>query len=371
MTNLRILLLNALYIFGGGEYFTFLLARYLSQNGHEVIVSCPGDSILNRKCKKEKIKVYSLEYPRFGKGNLRRIIGELKKIIKENNLQIVHSNTNFDRTAGAFATIRTGAVHTASVHSFYSIRRNLTHIIRNKYYIKHFIASGEKIKRLLIEKDNISSDRVTSIELGIAPQEFLKDITARKRIRKEFNISDNDIVIGNVGRLVKFKGQENLIRAFEMINRKYSNTKLIITGNGELECSLLELCEKLSVKDKVIFAGFREDMQEIYSAFDIYVHPSLAGMEELFPFAILYAMAQGLPIVATDTGEISKMVRNDINGKLINSSEPELIAKEIEQLIIDRERRESFGLKSLHLLNEKFTIGKMGSAITKIYESIL
>jgi glycosyltransferase involved in cell wall biosynthesis len=370
MKDKKILLLNSLRIYGGGEYFTLTLAKYLQKNGYSVIVSCPEDSLLYKKCKDNRIKLICLDYPKTGNGNLRRIISEIKKIIKDNNVQIVHSSTNFDRTAGAFATIRTNAVHAASVHSFYSVQRNLTHLIRNKYYIKHFIASGEKIKELLIDKDNISPDKITSINLGINPVEFKRNELLRSRTRNNMNIKEDEIVIGNVGRLVHFKGQENLIRAFSLLNKKFPDTKLIITGSGELELRLKELCEEIKVKDKVIFTGFKENLLEIYSVFDIYVHNSLPGMEELFPFAILYAMAQSLPVIATNTGEIPRMVIDGVNGYLCDESNPELISQRIGILINDKDKRHSFGINGLKFLNEKFNEDIMGHAITDIYDKI-
>jgi len=371
MFELSILLLNSANIYGGGEFFTFNCAKFLMNKGHNVYVSCPENALLKIKCQNEKIKVFTLEYPGVRKGKLGKIVGELKKIIKDNNIKIVHSISGYDRTAGAFATIGTKAVHAASVHSYYSIRRNITHVIRNKYYIKHFIASGEKIKELLIKKDNIPSEKITSINLGINPDEFKRDESIRKQIRMNFKLNDSDIVIGNVGRLVSFKGQENLIRAFRVINKKYQDTKLIIVGSGELESKLKNLCNELNINNNVIFTGFIDDLNEVYSAFDIYAHTSLRGTEELFPFAVLTAMAHGLPIVATNTGEINKMVLENQNGYLIEESKPELISGKIEKLLIDSAQSKSFGEFSLNHLRQNFTLEKMGDDIINIYNKII
>jgi len=371
MTKIKILLLNSLYIYGGGEYFTFSLAKYLNNNKYDVYVSCPPDTILEKKCIEENIPLFCLNYPLSGKSKVVSIANKLKNFIKENKIDIVHSNTNFDRTAGAFATIGTKAVHTASIHSFYSIRRNLTHLIRNKYYVKHFIASGDSIKKLLVEKDKIPSERITSIRLGIDTYDFNNNNVFRKKVRERYGLKDNELVIGNVGRLVKFKGQEKLIKAFSEINKKYPDTKLIITGDGELKKNLAELCAELSVQDKVIFTGFQEKLNEIYPAFDIYVHPSLKGHEELFPFAVLNALAACLPVIASDTGELKQMVKNNVNGYLLETGSPELISEKLDILINDKEKRKKFGQEGLELVNEKFTLEKMGQKVTGIYKKII
>ncbi len=371
MDKLNILIANSLEIYGGGEFFAYTLAKYLQSSGHNIFISCPENSLLNKKCFELGIKVFHLDYPKKGTGNLSRIIGGLKRIIKNENIQIVHSNTNYDRTASAFATIGTHANHAASIHSYYSIQRNLTHLIRNKYYIKHFIASGEKIKQLLINNDKIPEEKITAINLGIDTSEMKIDEIKRKTIREKYNISDNGIIIGNVGRLVEFKGQENLIRGFAILNKKHPDTKLIITGSGELETKLKQVCKELSIENKVIFPGFIDKLDEIYSAFDIYVHSSIPGAEELFPFAILNAMAHELPIIATDTGEINKMVIDNKNGFLISTTEPNLIFGKMVQLVVYKTLRTSFGSESLKLLKEKFTLEQMGISIMNIYEKIL
>ncbi|MFI5144303.1 MAG: glycosyltransferase family 4 protein, partial [Ignavibacteria bacterium] len=368
---MKILLLNALEIYGGGELFVYLLSRYLNGSGFDVIVSCPESSLLNEKCRKEGIKIFNLDYPVKGNGNLTRVISGLKRIIRNENIDIVHSNTNYDRTAGAFATIGTGAVHAASIHSYYSIQRNLTHLIRNKFYIKHFIASGEKIRELLIKEDKINPERITSINLGIDINE--KEITEAKRkaSRKNFGIAEYEIVMGNVGRLVEFKGQENLIEAFNIIRHKYPETKLLIAGGGELESWLKRLCKEVEIEDKVIFTGFSDNLDDIYSAMDIYVHPSLPGAEELFPFAVLDAMAFGLPVIATDTGEIKEMVKENSTGFLLNDNKPGTIALAIEHLITNKGLLNSLGNEGNRLLKTRFTLGKMGKEVTDIYEKML
>lgn len=368
---MKILLLDALEIYGGGELFVHLLSKYLTKSGHDVFVSCPESSLLNTKCRNEGIIVFNLEYPKKGNGNLPKIIGALKRIIRNENIDIVHSNTNYDRTAGAFATIGTSAVHAASIHSYYSIQRNLTHLIRNKFYIKHFIASGEKIKELLIREDKFSPERITAINLGVDLNENEINKTSKADARKQLGITENEIAIGNVGRLVEFKGQENLIRAFAKINKSYPQTRLIIAGDGELEHKLKVLCRELNIRDKVIFTGFSDNLNEIYSALDIYAHPSKPGAEELFPFAILDAMAHKLPIVATDTGEISKLVIDNETGYLLKENKPEIISSALEQFLKNPELRNPFGNAGYLRLKTNFTADKMGKEITGIYEKML
>ncbi len=100
--KLNILLLNALDIYGGGEFFVYQFANLLKSRGHKVWVSCRNDNLIYSRCIEEGIDVFPVDYPEHsGTNRVWKISGELARFIKQNKIDIVHSNTNYDRTAGA------------------------------------------------------------------------------------------------------------------------------------------------------------------------------------------------------------------------------------------------------------------------------
>jgi glycosyltransferase involved in cell wall biosynthesis len=364
---MKILLLNALDIYGGGEFFVYQFASLLKKNGHNVWVSCRPDNPIRVKCEKEGIEVFPLDYPTLNKRRLIKISRALTKLIKENRIDLIHSNTNYDRTAGAFAARLSGAAHVTTNHSFHSIQYNLTHWFRNRYLTDHFIVDGQCTKDLLLKSDKLLDDKITLIHLGIEPVTMKRDELLRKEIRKFFNVKDEELLIGNVGRMVEFKGQEYLLRAFSKINEKFDNVKLMIAGSGKLEDYLHQLASGLGIQDKVIFPGFRDDMQAIYSAFDIYAHTSVEGGGETFPYACLYALAQELPLVVTRVGDVPAMVKESVNGFVVDDRKPELIAEKLSVLIQDEKLRTRMGKESLNLLHLKFTDDAMLRKIESVY----
>ncbi len=344
------------------------LAGYLKSNGHDIWIGCRINTPLYDKCSKAGIKTAEFDFPENGKGKLRKNINAVKEFVTGNKIQIIHTNTNYDRTIGAFAAELSGAIHIASVHSLQSISHNLTHWTRNKFFVDRFIADGESIKELLIKEDKINKDKIAVINLGIDPLSMKHDENLRRKIRNKFNLSNEDILIGNLGRLVEFKGQDLLINSTAIIAEDNPNAYLMIAGDGELRSKLEKQVHLLNLNDKVIFAGYRDDLQAVYSAFDIYAHTSTETGGELFPFAILYAMAAGLPIVSTDAGEIPHMVSD---GGFIVERNAEKIAANLNSLINDSALRQTMGSKALKRLNDEFTLDKMGIKILKLYEAIL
>jgi glycosyltransferase involved in cell wall biosynthesis len=346
------------------------LAVYLSAKGHNVWTGCRKDTPLYFKCKESGIKTVLFDFPEQGTGGLRKNIKAIKNFIEENKIQIVHSNTNYDRTAGAAAAELAGAKHTASVHSLQSISHNITHWARNKFFVDLFIADGNIVKEFLVSEDKINENKIKVINLGIDPVTMERDDDLRKKVRDEFGIMGNEFLIGNLGRLVEFKGQDKLIKAFKLVSDNFSSAKLMIVGDGELKDKLENLVQSSGLNDKVVFTGFRDDLQAVYSAFDVYAHTSNDRGGELFPFAVLYAMAAGLPVVSTGVGEIPNMVKNGINGFITGHSEKEISSK-IDNLLNDFSDAQNMGKEGKKLLNNEFTLEKMGSEILKLYEEVL
>ena len=369
---INIFLLNALDIYGGGEFFVYQLGKKLTQNGHNVWISCREDSVLYSKSINDGIKVFPVDYPpNSGKGKLWKNSKILARFIKENKIDIVHSNTNYDRTAGAFAAKLSGIKHVSNVHSFHSISHNLTHWHRNRFLIHHFLADGTCIKDLLINEDKIDPAKITLLHLGLDPEQNKKDPETRKKIRNEFNVKDDEILIGNVARMVPFKGQEFLIRAYIEVMNAFPKSRLMIVGDGELSQMLQKLAAELGVDERTIFPGFRSDIKAMYSAFDIYAHTSIEGGGEAFPFALLHALAQELPMVITRVGDMPAMVEEGVNGFVLKDKDVKGISEKLMLLCGDEKLRFEMGKSSYDLLLRKFTVDIMTENIEKVYRKVL
>lgn len=368
--HLKILLLNSLGIFGGGEYFVHQLARFLSAKGKEVWVGCRKNTPIYTKCKDSDVKVTVFDFPEKGTGKLSHNIKSIKSFVVEKGINIVHSNTNYDRTAGAAAAELAGAKHAASVHSLESISHNLTHWARNKFFVDVFIADGKIVRDFLIKENKIDGNKIRVINLGIEPDSMALNDKLRINVRKEFGIAEGEILIGNLGRLVEFKGQSKLISAFKVVSEDFSSARLMIVGDGELRAELENQASSLGLSDKVHFAGFRDDLQAVYSAFDLYVHTSNEGGGELFPYAVLYAMTRGLPVVSTGVGEIPNIVKDELNGYITGHNVHEVGAK-IKALLNDSSLIKRLGEESRKRLCENFTLEKMGNEILKLYAETL
>ncbi len=355
-------------MYGGGEFYVLELACELKKRGHNIFVTCKPDNLLCRKCNDAGVKTLPLDFPTMGK--LFSSVMNLKHIIQQNNIQIVHTNTNYDRTAGAFAARLCGVKHVTNVHSFHSLQHNLTHWIRNRWATGHFLVDGVCVKELLVREDGIPSEKISVVYLGVDAESMKKNEPQRHRVRREFGVEDEHIVIGNVGRLVPMKGQQYLIEAFGLIAEQFPNVRLLIVGDGELLEKLKTINPKLQTENKILFAGFRDDLPACYSAFDMYAHTSIEGCGETFPFAVLQALAQELPVVVTRVGDVAAMVEEEVNGFIVSEKDVNSLAEKLNILISNNDVRESMAKKSREILLQKFTTEIMVDNVEKLYQNI-
>lgn len=135
------------------------------------------------------------------------------------------------------------------------------------------------------------------IENAIDVNKFEFDDTRREKIRKQYNILANDIVIGDIGRLESQKNIGYLISVFERYHKINPNSYLMIVGNGSLQKELKKIVMEKRLTKNVIFTGAVANTQDYLSAFDVFMMPSLY---EGLPVTLVEAQAAGLKCVVAD-----------------------------------------------------------------------
>lgn len=158
-------------------------------------------------------------------------------------------------------------------------------------------------------------EKAIVIANGIDVRAYAYDEDKRLKIRKEFHVSEDCLVIGNVGRFADSKNHEFLISIFSELSKRVSNTVLLLVGDGELRSQIEKKVEEEQLKNQVIFCGVRNDVDALLQAMDIYIMPSLY---EGFPVSAVEAQAAGLPCYISDM--VTKEVLINPNVKQISLS---------------------------------------------------
>jgi phosphatidylinositol alpha-1,6-mannosyltransferase len=135
-----------------------------------------------------------------------------------------------------------------------------------------------------------------------------------------------------VGRLIERKGQQHLLQAADLLNRRGSSGRfrILLVGGGDNEEQLRHICERLNLQDVVTFAGVvpRDEMPQRYAEADVFVLPSY---NEGMSVALLEALASGLPAVVTETGGTAELVKD--NGFIVPWADPVALADALEEFL--------------------------------------
>jgi len=361
----NILLSNSTDIFGGGEDYVLILAKYLSLRGHSVWVAALPGHLLLEKCAAAGIRTIPVDFS--GMGRVFSVASELRTLLRSHAIDIIHSNANYDRTCAALAAAFSRTRHVAGIHSAHSIQHNITHYLRNHFATAHFLADAEAVKKVLMEEDGIPETRITVVPIGVEDDHRDRSASSRAAFRSELGVGTQTLVIGNVARLVPFKGHRYLLETIAHVVRERTDVFFPIVGDGELLKPLMDQASELGIERYVRFLGFRDNLHELYPGFDIYCHSSLELAAEAFPLAILRALAGRLPVVSTNVGGIGLMVEDGVSGFLVQPEDPGSLAESLLKIIRDERLRNSMGAVSYQLFTRKFHASAMAERVEQIY----
>ncbi|MCG9704979.1 glycosyltransferase family 4 protein, partial [Photobacterium damselae] len=300
----------------------------------------------------------------------------LFKIFKQYKFDIIHSHSSktgvLARLAAKLARIPL-IVHTVHGFAFPAAKSSFE---RRLYYILEKIGSEVSDKIICLHKFdyNIAVDELkvnknipVIIPNGVDVTKFNPNRKfIKKTIRDECNISENDIVVGFIGRLWKQKNPKVLLDAAFLILKSRQDVHFIFSGDGEYIDEFRRLVVMKKLASNIHFIGWRNDIPDILKSFDIFVLPSLwEGM----PLAILEAQATGLPCIVSSIQGNNILVTDNVNGFLFDLSDSTDLIDKLNILINNSKLREQFGINALSSIKNNYLIDERIIKINELYQS--
>ena len=294
----------------------------------------------------------------------------LCKTIRSNNPAIVHTFLPLSNFIGSLAGLISKARYTITSRrgliklNYLKKRWRLFDKISN-FLSDKIIVNTEAIIDEMINVDDVDLDKVICIRNGINLNKFNIKNYRRNDMRSKLALSSCDFAWAKVANFSSIKGHKDLINAFKDIHIKY-NSKLFLIGkdNGTLK-ELKDLVNTKGLENKIKFLGFREDIPEILLAMDGYI---CASHTEGFSNAILEAMASGLPIIATNVGGNSEIIKHKKNGLLIKSKDQNAITSTMIKIMKDSTLSQKISEDAKKTVNEKYNTEKMVKSYIDVYE---
>jgi glycosyltransferase involved in cell wall biosynthesis len=190
----------------------------------------------------------------------------------------------------------------------------------------------------------------------------------RRTVFRKLNIPEYMLMVVSAGRLSPEKGHRYLIEAIEKMGERANDAAFVFCGDGRCRKALEDQCRRLKIDKRCWFAGFRQDMNEIFRAMDLLVLPSLT---EGLPNVVLEAFAHSRPVVATEVGGVPEIVEHEQNGLLVPPGHADSLAGAITKLIASPNLRKKMGQEGHRTVGSKFTFEEQTRRLEAIYTEVL
>jgi glycosyltransferase involved in cell wall biosynthesis len=352
---------------GGAERVVMDLAKGLSKKVFKPKVCC-----LNAKgryatlLERHGIRVFALnKWPKFDPFLIPRLV----RLIKRERIDLVHTHLFSANLWGRLAAKWAKVPVVSTEHGMDTWRKGF-HLTLDSLLVpvsKRVIFVSEAVKAFYKSKNISFKGKGRDIYNGINTPDFEKKSDASS-IRSGLGLKETEKVIGIIGRLVPEKAHGDFIRAIQLVSQKHPNAVGLIVGDGELLESLKKEVKKAGLENRIIFTGQRNDLPEIYRALDVFV---LSSTREGFPLVVLEAMAARVPIVATAVGGVGELITDQETGLLVNSQNPEALAKAISNVLESSDLGERLAKNAYEKVKAQFSVEQMVKNHELLYREVL
>ena len=305
------------------------------------------------------------------------------KLMRRNRYAVVHTHQCKASILGCFAAkFAKVPIVIFGLHGDYLENPRFTGLWRKIYKLIEqiavkcatmFISVGEELQERYINRYGLSSSRCEVVRSGMELANFYKATTFSqekiKQKKEELNIKPEELVIGKVSSLELRKGYKFAIRVAEKIIRGNNrNIKFLFVGEGDQRAELEGMVKGLGLDDRIIFTGFRSDVDELMAIFDIFIFTSL--MEGL-PQVLVQAAAAGRPIVSFEVEGAKEIIKDGINGFIVPFGDIDGLAEKTNYLLSNPEKAKEMGANGKRIIGNRWDIADMQEKIRDIYDRLI
>ncbi len=347
----------------GAEAVILNLARCLDASGHHSVLgvfanTAGGDVQLHREALASNLESHLL--PCAGQFD-RRMMAQLRHFVREHHIDVVHTHGYKADVYAFLALRRAGIPIVATCHNWLDTDAKVrAYGIMDRFVLRRFhsIAAVSEAVQTTLVRSGVPREKVHIIQNGIDPKPF-QQVAGNAPPSRE---SHEPLRVGLIGRLTREKGIDLFLRAADIVLKQQPNVNFIIAGDGPDRESLDHLVRDLGIASNVTLLGRCNDIPGLLASLDLVVS---ASRFEGLPMSILETMASSRAIIATDVGDVSKVLNGGKAGLLIPPEDTGALGTAILLLLNDsglRHRYAALGLAQVlsHFSADRMTQGYLG-----------
>jgi L-malate glycosyltransferase len=353
---MRILHVDSARGWRGGQNQVLLTAAGMARRGHEVTVACQSGGVLEDRARAAGLDVRGL--PFHGDVSPAAAWG-LRRILRGQRPQVVQAH---DPHALGAALLAGGAAPVVATRRVDFPLNGWPS--RWKYRRSRRVVAVSRAVAAILEGSRLPPASLRVVYEGVP------DRPARPGGREalaELGLPPDALVVGNVAALTDHKDHATLLKAAAAVVESLSSVRFVIVGVGELEGRLRAQAAELGLGDRLVFAGFRDDLDRLLPVFDVFC---LSSRQEGLGTSLLDAMCFGLPVVATAAGGIPEAVEDGVTGRLVPPRHPDALAAALVGVLENAGRRRVLGEAGRRRFSAQFTEDRMVDATLAVYEDL-
>jgi glycosyltransferase involved in cell wall biosynthesis len=308
-------------------------------------------------------------------------IRRLARLIKQERPTILHTHTAKAGAVGRIAALLAGSARPPIiVHTFHG------HVLRGYFnplttlgfrtlerwlarVTTALVAVSPEVRDDLVKLRVAPASKFTVVRLGIELDERT-DAAAevRAETRRQLGIAEDAFVVGWVGRMTAVKRTDDVVRALRGLVDRGVDAYLCLVGDGPDRDHLESYAHELGVVKRCLFVGYQEDVARFYSAIDALLLPSV---NEGTPVSVIEALAAQRPAVATRVGGTPDVIRDGVDGFLVEVGDADALSERLAELAADPARRAQMGADGRERVLGRYAVERLVDDVDRLYKSLL
>jgi len=367
MRPLRICQLITTLGIGGAERGLYELVTRMDRQRFEVEVFALRDGPMSARLAAAGIAVTVLHLR--GKWDFMKL-PRLIKLIRDGHFDLLHTHLFHADLAGRPAAKAAGVPHL--VHTVWTAEGRFrpwqfAYARLLKQSCDRVICVSQSVRDHHAGKSKLPDDAYAVIPWGVDVEKFRRDEASRQRLRSQWQLADDDVLLAFVGRLEFYKGVETLLAALGQLASAGRGVRAVIAGDGPQRQVVEEFIAHGPGGGLVRMLGMVCDVPAVLSAADVYVMPSLW---EGWPLALGEAMSASLPAIGSDVPGIRDLIVPEQTGLLVERQDADALASAIGLLVADGPMRARLGAAGRRRIVDQFSIEQTVAAHERLYDDV-
>lgn len=357
--------MNILYInnslnLGGDTKCILKLCKELNKK-NKVVVASSGGSLLPEFLDLG-IKHYKIKAPRIKNVfSTIRDIFKIRKIVKNENIQIIHSHNRMTSVMSKIASIFTKVKVVHTQHLCLEDKFFLTKVLLKNTNI---ISVSNSARDILIKRCDLKKEKITTIYNTVEVYNKNKNVDEVLLEAKK----EGYFTVGQVSRIEDYKGVYDFVDIAKEVTFKNNRIKFFLIGDGEKSKKLRSYIKENKLEDYVYMLGSKDNVIEHLKHIDLLL---LCSYIEGLPLTPIEAFSKRVPVIATNIPGTCEEIVNGINGYLVPKKDIKAFAKRINEIYSDQELYKSLRIGAYRSFTRNFTVEKYISSHLKFYKKIL